>query len=170
MRCSLRPRGRPAVSAYLEAFVLIGIAAGGSAVALGAVLPYASAIQGTGVAVEDADIVQGSYLAIERLTVVDAGKAPLSSFTISTSPASPSAGYCYSLYNPATEGRVGGTCPETATNPGSLAIAYPLSSGGEVGVVITITGAAFTVGADCTLTVTTSAGAQQSVGLRVAAA
>ena len=170
MSCSLRRSGRAAASAYLETFILIGIAAGGSTFVLVAVLPFASAIQGPAVAVEDARIRQGPYLALERLIVVNSGQAPISSFEVSTSQAPSSAAYCYSLYNPTKGVQLGDTCPGKTMDPGSIAIAYSIPPGGAVGIVITITGEAFTVGAQCTVTVTTSAGAQQGVGLQVASA
>jgi len=166
----LRHRRRIAASAYLEAFVLIGIAAGGCVAVLTDMLPYASVIQGPAVAVEDAAIRQGAYVALERLTVVNSGQTPVSSFTVSTSQASPSAVYCYALYDLATGMRVVCTCPGTASDPATVTIPYSLPSGGAVGVVITIMGAAFTIGVQCMLTVTTSTGAQQTVGVQVASA
>jgi hypothetical protein len=170
MRWSLPPRGRAGASTYLEVFILIGIAVGGSAAVLGAVLPYASAVQGPGVTIEDVAIRQGTYLALERLTVVNSGQSPMPSFVISTSPASPSAPYCYTLYNPATGDQLGGTCPVMAMGPGSVPVTYSVPFGQALGIVITIMGAAFRVGSQYAVTVTTSAGAQQTVGLQVAPA
>jgi hypothetical protein len=158
------------VSAYIEAFVLIGIAAGGSAVVLDAALPYASSIRGPSVAVQDAGIHQGAYLAIERLTVVNLGQTPISSFVVSTSQVPSSVSYCYAVYGLAIGAQLAGTCPAIATNPGSVTIGYPVQPGGAVGVVITIFGSVFGIGSTCTITVTTASGAQQTVGALVAPA
>jgi len=158
------------VSAYVEAFVLIGIAAGGSALVLGAVLPLASSLGGPSVAVQDESIRQGAYLAIERLTVMNLGQTPISSFVVSTTQVPDTARYCYSVYDIATGAQSGGTCPETATDPGSVTIDYPVQPGGATDVAIMIIGSVFGIGSTCTITVTTSAGAQQAVGVLVAPA
>jgi len=163
----LSRRRRSGVSAYVEAFVLIGIAAGGSAVVLGAALPYASSVGGQSVAVQDASIHQGSYLAIERLTVVNLGQTPISSFVVSTSRVPDSASYCYAVYGPSIGAQPVGTCPAMATNPSSVTIGYPVQAGGATGVVITIFGTVFGIGSTCTITVTTASGTQQTVGVLV---
>jgi len=155
------------VSAYVEAFVLIGIAVGGSALVLGAALPYVSALRGPSVAVQGESIRQGAYLAIEKLTVMNLGQTPISSFAVSTSQVPSSASYCYVAYDPATGAQLTGTCPATATNPSAVPIGYEIGPGGAAGVVITIIGLAFEVGSTCTITVTTSSGAQQTVGVLV---
>jgi hypothetical protein len=166
----LSRRGRSGVSAYVEAFILIAIAAGGSAVVLGAVLPFGSGIRGPSVAIQDESIHQGAYLAIERLTVMNPGQTPISSFVVSTSQVPDSASYCYVVYDLATGAESAGTCPAIATNPSSVAVVYPLRPGGAAGVVITIIGSVFGIGSSCMVTVTTSAGAQQTVGVLVAPA
>jgi hypothetical protein len=148
-------------------FVLIGIAAGGSAAVLGAVLPYASSLQGPSVSIEDASLRQGAYLAIERLTVFNSGQVAMSSFVISTSQAPASAPYCYATYNTATGAELLSTCPATAGNPGSVSIGYPVPPGGAVGVVVTVVGTPYIVGEGCAVTVTTSSGAQQTSEVQV---
>ena len=158
------------MSTYVEVFVLIGIAAGGSALVLRAALPFASSFGESSVAVQDEGIRQGAYLATERLTVTNIGQAPISSFVISTSQVSSSASYCYSVYDPSTGERSAGTCPATATNPSSVTIADPVQPGGATGVVITIIGSAFDIGSTCTIAVTASSGAQEVVDVLVAPA
>jgi len=155
------------VSAYLEAFVLNGIAAGGSALVLGAALPLSSSLRGESLAVQDESVRQGTYLAIERFTVVNTGQIAMSSFTVSTSPVPDSAPYCYAVYNVATGLRSAGSCPTTATNPNSVTIDSPLQPGGGADVVITIFGPVFEIGTTCTVTLTASDGGQQSVSVLV---
>ena len=163
-------RMRQGVSSYVEAFVLIGIAAGGSALVLSAALPFASSLGGPSVAVQDEGIRQGAYLAIESLTVLNVGRAPITSFVVSTSQVSSSASYCYSIYDLATGARSAGTCPATAKNPGSVAIDYPVQPGEATGVAITIIGSVFEIGSTYTIAVTTSAGGQEAVDVLVAPA
>jgi len=156
------------VSAYIEAFVLIGIAAGGSAVVLGAALPFASNPSGSSsVAVQNESIRQGTYLAIEMMTVMNLGQTSISSFVVSTSQAPNSAPYCYAVYDVATGEQSTGACPTKAANPSSVTIVSPVQPGGAEGVVITIVGSVFEIGSTCAITVTTSDGAQQSVGALV---
>ena len=135
---------------------------------LGAVLPYASTLQGPSVAVEGAGIRQGEYVATEEVTVMNTGTGPISSFVISVNRALATYSYCYDLYTPATGAPITSTCPPAATNPGEVQIGYSVPQGGAVGVEITIAGSAFAVGSGCTITVTTSAGSQQTVGVQVA--
>ena len=161
---------RLGVSAYVEAFVLIGIAAGGSALVLGGALPFASSLRGQYLDVQDESIHQGAYIATERLTVMNLGQTPMSSFDISTSQVPASAPYCYAVYGISTGSHLAGTCPATATNPTSVTIDYQVQPGEGAGVVITIFGSVFAIGSTCTITVTTSAGAQQTVGALVAPA
>jgi hypothetical protein len=163
-------RRRSGASTYIEVFVLIGIAAGGSAAVLSAVLPYSSALQGPSVNIEDTSLRQGAYIAIESLTVYNSGQTAMSSFVLSTSQAPVLAPYCYTTYNTATGAELTSTCPATAGNPGSVSVGYPVPPGGSVGVVVTIMGQAFTVGEGCAVTVTTSAGAQQTAEVQVAPA
>ena len=155
------------MSAYVEAFVLIGIAAGGSAVVLGAALPFASSPTGPSVAVQNESIRQGAYLAIERMTVMNLGQTPLSSFVVSTSQAPNSASYCYAVYDVATGEESAGACPTKAADPSSVTIVSTIQPGGAEGVVITIVGSVFEIGSTCTITVTTSEGAQQTVSALV---
>lgn len=161
-------RGRCGVSAYVEVFVLIGIAAGGSAVVLGATIPFVSSLGGPSVSVQDESIHQGAYLAIVRLTVMNPGMIPIASFDVSTSQVPKSSSYCYAVYDLATGARSAGTCPTTLGNPASVTIDYPVKPGGAAGVVITIFGQVFGIGSTCTVTVTTPAGAQQAVDVLVA--
>ena len=163
-------RGRFGASAYVEAFVLLGIVAGGSGLVLGGALQLATSFHGEDVAVLDESIHQGTYLAIERLTLMNTGQSPMSSFVISTSGIPDSASYCYTVYDLGTNSQRAGTCPVTASDPTSVTIGYPVQPGGGVGIVITIFGSVFGIGSTCTLTVTTSTGAQQTVGVLVAAA
>lgn len=158
------------MSAYVEVFVLIGIAAGGSALVLGAAIPLVSGPRGPSVEVQDGSIHQGAYLAIVRLTVMNPAQIPIATFDVSTSQVPSSASYCYAVHDLATGAQSAGTCPTTSGNPGSVTIDYPVKPGGAAAVVIEIFGQAFGIGSTCTITVTTSSGAQQTVGVLVAPA
>jgi len=122
------------------------------------------------VSVQDEGIHQGAYLAIVRLTVMNPGMISIASFDVSTSQVPTSSSYCYAVYDIATAARSAGTCPVTAGNPSSVTIDYPVKPGGAARVVITIFGQVFGIGSTCTITVTTSEGAQQTVGVLVAPA
>jgi len=166
----LEAKRREGVSSYISAFVLIGIAVGGSAVVLGAVTTYTSALGGPAVSIEGVGIRQGAFFAFERLTVFNSGQTPITSFTVSNYMISTSAAYCYSLVNPASGAQLFTTCPGMTTNPSAVSVSYALPPGTAVAVEITVQGAGFTVGSYGTLTVTTASGAQQTVGVQVAPA
>lgn len=161
------PRSREGVSAYISAFVLIGIAIGGSAVVFGAVSAYSSELNGPAVSIERAGVRQGSYFALETLIVFDSGETKMTSFTVSTNGVSAGAAYCYSLLNPTTGAQLFTTCPDMTTDPSVVTVSYVLSPGNAVLVEITLPGTAFSVGSRGALTVTTSGGAQQTVGILV---
>lgn len=158
------------MSAYLEVFILIGVAAGGSAMVLGAVSAYASPLRGPAVAIEDPSIRQGAYAAVEKLTVFNAGSVDVETFTLTTSGVGSASGYCYTLFDPANSSLLSSTCPQGSADPSSVAIPHALRPGQGVGVEITIGGVAFSPGSGVVLTVVTSAGGAQTVGVQVAPA
>jgi hypothetical protein len=166
----LRAEPREGLSGYLQAFMLIGVAIGASTLLFGAALSYTASIGGPSVAVEDASIRQGAYVALEAVTVVNSGPTAPSSFTVSTSGVSPSSTYCYTLVNPGTRVQISTTCPGASTGAGAVTVPFALPSGASLTVVISLTGSAFSVGETCGITVTTSAGGQDSTGAQVAPA
>jgi hypothetical protein len=167
MRFSLAVRARPGVSAYVEVFILIAIAVGGSGIVMAATSSYPQSLEGPSVSVADASIRQGAYLAIESLTVDNTGQVPTASITVSTVPVSPSASFCYSLANPSTMATISTTCPNLATGPGTLAVPCSLAPGNAVTVELTIMGKPFGVGSGEVVTVSSSAGASQSLSVQV---
>ena len=170
MRCSLLAKVRPGVSTYIEAFILIGIAAGGAGVVLEAALGYANAIPGPSVAIEDPSIRQGAYAALETLTVVDTGSGTFQWFTLETTGVPASASYCYSLYDPGNASVLSSDCPPSSSGPDPLTVGHPLPPGSALVLTVTIEGDAFTVGSSSLVTVTASDGAQGSVQVRVSPA
>jgi hypothetical protein len=162
------PRG--GVSAYLEAFVLIGVAMGGSGLVYAAASAYSSSEQGPSDSVAGASIVQGAYFAVERVTVFNTGPTPIASITLSTEPVSSSAGYCYALLAPTTMTQISSTCPPSGSDPERIAVAYTLASGKGVLIEVTVSGNAFSIGAAEAVTATTSAGPQASLTVQVGAA
>ncbi len=164
---SSRADQRAGVSGYLEVFLLIGVAVGGTGLVFGAVSTYSSQLQGPSVSVSGATARQGIYMALETLTVYNSGDVPFSSFTISTSGVSDSASYCYTLLNPTTRTVVYSSCAALLANPASVVVSSALQPGNGLLVEITVTGAAFAVGSGIAVTVTSSSGAQATVGVQV---
>ncbi len=163
-------RRRVAASSYVEVFILIAVAAGGSGAAYGVVSAYPAMLRGPSVSILSASIAQGSYLALERVTVYNSGQVPVSSFTVATAQSPASASFCYSLIDPRTVTPISSTCPALSSNPGVLQVAYSLASGKAVLVELYVTGTPFRVGSSSSVTVTTSAGGQATYGVTVGSA
>jgi hypothetical protein len=155
------------VSGYVEVFVLVGVAVAATALAFGAISPYASSLQGASVTLSDASIRQGAYAAFETLTVFNSGGPLDSSLTVTTTGVSGSATYCYTLVNPTSMATLFTNCPSATSNPATVAVAWPLPTGVGLIIEFTIGGGAFGIGSDCLVTVTTSAGGQATAGVQV---
>ena len=158
---------RRGVSGYVEAFILIGVAMAGSGMVLDAAMKYASSAQGPSLAVSDAEITQGSHLAVESLALFNDGSTPSGSITVSTVPVASAETYCYSILDPTTRSVLGSTCPSMAPNFGEVVINPGLAPGGSELLQLVVVGKAFAVGSTCTVTVTSSAGAQQTLAVEV---
>jgi hypothetical protein len=158
---------REGVSGYVEAFLLIGVAIGGSGIVLDAAMRYASSAQGSSLAVSGATITQGPYLAVERLMVSNVGHTSVGALTVSTQPVVNTAVYCYSLLNPATLKLLLSTCPEMEGNPGLLVIASGLSSGESLLIELVVTGQTYAPGSDCLVAVSDEFGDLQSLTVEV---
>jgi hypothetical protein len=166
----LRPSSRPGAAAYVETFVLIALAVGGSALVLDVASRYASGSGGTAVSVGEGVIVQGRYMALERIVVYNVGDSPITSFTVSTEGASPTASYCYSLFDPQNSKPIAATCPDMSEDPRDVYISSAIQPGRGLLVDLTIEGSSFQAGAGQVVAVTTSGGAQAVVGVEVAPA
>lgn len=163
----MRHRAPRGVAAYIEAFTLIGIAVGGSAIVYSSMAGYAGSAGGASVGVSGVSLIQGPYFALEKLTIANTGSSAFGSFTVSTSiSASPS--YCVTLAEDTAS--VGFSSPPapcgsgTTADPSSIPIslAAPLAPGCAVVVSAVIySGREFAVGGQYVVTVTTSAGAGQ---------
>jgi hypothetical protein len=164
-RYKLAPRTSKGVSSYLATFVLIGVAIGGSAAVFGTSESYYSAAQSPAVSLADAEIRQGGGGAVESVTVYNAGSVPFSSFTIITTGISTSASYCYSLLNRVTQTTISSTCPTVSTNPSTVLFAVAVPPGSSVTALLILSGQVFSLGSTYQVAVTTSAGAQQSMGI-----
>lgn len=156
------PRRGRAVAGYLEVFLLIGVAAAGSATVLMAGLRLVASTQGAAVSVAGGSIRQGAYLAIESLLVQNTGSVPFAWFDVSTSGVANGAAYCYALFDPVSLSTLASTCPAVTTDPEAVPVNATVPPGRAVLVEITVVGQAFSIGASTTVTVTTSAGAQES--------
>jgi hypothetical protein len=162
----LPARVRRGVSGYIEVFVLVGVAIAATALAFGAMTPYASSLQGAGVTISSASIRQGTYVALETLTVYNSGSVASSALTVTTTPSPSAASYCYTLVDPSTKAILYSSCPSGSTNPGSVAIAWQMPPGKGLLIELTITGS-FTIGSAPFVTVTTSAGSQATLSVQV---
>lgn len=158
---------RPGVAAYLEVFLLIAVVAAGSAVVLAAGLGSLASAQGPSVSVSGGSIRQGEYLAVETLMIRNTGNAPFASFEVSTTAVADTASYCYTLYDPVSVTTVLATCPVMRTMPQLVSVSTTVSPGRALVVEITVMGKAFSIGSMSTVTVTTSAGSQGTLGAMV---
>lgn len=163
----MRPSRRRAVAGYIEVFVLVGVALGGSAVVYGATSVYGSSLRSAAVSIVSASVSQGSYLAVERIALFNDGQVTSASMTISTPQAPQAATYCYSVASPSTMAVISSTCPSSTPDPRSVTIAYALPPGGSVLVEVFVQGARFNIGSSLIVIVTTSSGAQDSAGVQV---
>ncbi len=163
----MRAEPKPGVSGYLEAFILIGVALGGSGIVFGAATRIASSMQGASVTVSDAGIVQGTHFAFEKLTVSNTGQVPITSFTVSTLAAPTSASYCYTLTNPATLQVVSTSCPVMTANPRTVTIFCTVPPGGVLLVTLQLVGSVFAVGSSSQVIVLASAGSSAAAEAQV---
>jgi len=166
MSCCLAARKR-GVSTYLELFLLIGIAVGGSGMVLDASLSLVSPSQGASVDILGASVRQGAYAAFESITVSDVGQKPIISMTVSTQPVSATAIYCYSVVNPTSMAVLKSTCPAMTSGPGSVGVTSGVAPGQSVLLQLVIIGQAFALGSSSTITVTGADGSQGSTIVEV---
>jgi hypothetical protein len=154
---------RHGVSTYIETFILIGIAVGGSAIVYSALGGYATSAGGPSVAVPNIILSQGSGAAVEKLVIANSGTASFSSFTISTTGVSSSLQYC-AVLSDATGRPLGFSSPPpacgsgTATNPSYVSInpssAIPPGQTVILSLVVLSSGE-FAVGSSYSVTVST---------------
>jgi len=163
----LAPSSRAAAATYLEVFLLIGLAIGGSGLVLGAMVNATASAQGPAISVTGATIRQGTFLAIESLTIYNTGSVPLQSFVLSTGGVPATASFCYTLFDPMAHSILSTTCPSMGTNPASVVLATTVSPGKGVLAELTVMGQQFSLGAISKVTVTSSGGAQQSLDVGV---
>ena len=155
------------MSGYIEVFILVAIALGGSGMVLGAAGALVGSASAPSVGVASAAIRQGPYTAVESVTVSDLGTGPLGAFTITTSQAPAAASYCYSVEDPAGGAVLSTTCPGYAVDPGTVVVTVAVKPGGSEVVELVITGGAFLLGSAHQISVTTSSGAQAAADVQV---
>jgi hypothetical protein len=167
----LEPDRRLGVSTYIETFILIGIAIGGSAIVYSAMGGYAASAGGPSVAVSNVALSQSSDVAVEKVTISNAGTTSFAWFTVRTAGVSSSLSYCAELSD-STGKPIGFSSPPpacgsgTATNPGSITITPTTAIPPGQAVILTVVvsyPSEFTIGASYSVTVSTSAGALQVV-------
>ncbi len=161
---------RAAVSTYVEAFILIGVAVGGASLVFSAASPYASSAQGQSISLGVSTIRQGVYLAVERVALYNLGNAPISSFTILNEGVSGSAAECFALSVPPSSAVVATNCPPSGPGSNPLSVGYQIPSSGALLVELTLTGKAVTIGSTVGIVVTASTGAQVSAAILVTGA
>ncbi|MDG6986054.1 MAG: hypothetical protein JRM73_04830 [Nitrososphaerota archaeon] len=155
------------MSVYLEVFILIGVAIGGSAVVYGAASRYVGALSGPSVTVAAASIRQGSYSAVESVTVDGSADGQAGTLVISTSGAPTAASYCYSVMDPYTGAVSTSTCPSMSSDPATVSIPVPAQGWTGVLVQLIVTGGGFALGSGHLVTVTASEGAQATAEVQV---
>ncbi len=159
-----RSRG---VSGYLEVFLLIAVAAAGSAMVLAAGLRSVASAQGASVSVTGGSIRQGGAFAIETFLVQNTGNTQFASFEVATSGVSSGASYCYALYDPVSLSTVLTTCPTMGADPAVVGVPATIAPGRAIIVELTVMGRVFSFGSVITVTVTASAGCQGTLGVVV---
>ena len=141
----MEPDRRRAVSSYLETFILVAVAAGGSAVVYSAMGRLASGSGGAAFVVTGLDIRQGPYQAVETAVLSNTGTVPLSSFSLSQGgSAAPS--FCISMADESSGDPISFTPPPpacgggVASNPTSLTVsmASPLAPGQSAALTVVV--------------------------------
>ena len=165
-RYSLARSRRVAVSTYLEVFILIGVALGGSAIVADAAWTYSGSAQGPSLQVSGAAISQGTGAAVEKLTLYDSGNSQISGIALSTTGVSSSAQFCYSVLDPVKQSVLASTCPTLSSNPTSVSLQITIQPGGSAVIELLVTGTPFTIGSSYTVTVSTSQGLVQTMGVK----
>ncbi len=163
----MRHSARTAVAGYIQVFVLIGVAIGGSALLLDATFAYSGSLPGGSIYMVYASLRQGGSAAVETVAVMNGGQAPVGSFIITTSQAPASAAFCSIIYSGSTQSVVSDSCPTLQSNPGSVRVTSTLNPGACLTVELVITGSAFSVGSTHMVTVSAPNGAQQSQQVQV---
>ena len=139
-------RLRPAVSTYLQTFILVGVALAGSALVVRATSNYQATASGPSVLVQDLSIRQGARAGVVRFLVSNTGPVAVSSFTVLNPGVSALATYCYSAWSASTMVQLVSTCPTLSTNPGSFFVVAPIPPGGGVQVDILLPGTPYVLG------------------------
>lgn len=158
---------RTGVSAYLEVFLLIGVATAGSGIVFGAAAGFFGSLGSPTLSIAAVSIRQGPYAAVESVTVVGSGQGSLGNLVITTSGVPSSSTFCYSILDPVSRSALSSTCPTLQPNPGTLSVSPPSGAGISVLVELVIVGNIFTPGSSHLVTVTSSGGAQQSSAAQV---
>jgi hypothetical protein len=144
MSFSLRPR-RQGIATYLQTFILIAVALGGSLVAYREVSAYASSAGGPAIQVSGVSLRQGAGVTIERLTISNSGTSVFHFINILNPNLAPGARYCYTVASISGEAQ-GGTCPSMNPNPTSVEIDSNLTSGSTIVITIILEGSGVSQG------------------------
>ncbi len=159
----MEPRVRSAVSTYLEVFILIGVAVGGSGLVYAATAEFRPAVQGGVVNLSQASIRQGANQAVERMVVSNTGTVSFTSITISTV-GIPNAQFYVALANLATGTAVAPSLASGNTGDSSITESVTLAPGQSIlASIIVVSTNEFTVGQSYTIIVGASGAAQASM-------
>ena len=166
----MEPKARLAVSTYLELFILIAVAIGGSALVYSVAYQYQPVVQGPGVTISQASIRQGLNQAVERVVLANTGTAAFNSFTLSTAGIA-NAQFYVSLTDAASRSSIAPSSASGTTGDNSITENVALSPGQSIVVSITIvSGSEFTVGQSYAVAVSTSGGALSSLRVQAVSA
>lgn len=159
----MRLRRRRGVSAYLEVFLLVGVAVGGSAVVLRGSAGRLASVRGSAVTIESVSIRQGAFASVESVLVANTGGTVIPSLTVTTVGVPGPETFCLSVFDQGDRTLLETSCPGMTEYPQSVSVEYPLAPGSGLEVEILMQGAPFAVGSSHLVSVTTSDGSQQSL-------
>ncbi len=153
---------RLGVSTYLQTFILISVAIGGSAIVASGVANLPSAAGGPALVISGIQLRQGTENAVLSFAASNDGSGTVTSLTVLNPGVPRTAAFCYTLWNPSSLAEIAGICPTLLTNPASVTIPCSIPPGGSVQVDFTFAGTPYSVGKQYTVIVEAVPAAQGS--------
>ncbi len=163
----MAPRGGKGISGYLEVFLLIGVALGGSAIVAQAAFTYSASTGGPSLTLSGATISQGAAAAVEELTVYNSGTTRLGPLSVDTAGVPSTAKFCLTVSDPENQTVLYSGCPSLTGDPAAVAVPLTLAPGTSAAIELALPGVQFEPGSVCSVTVTATGGAEQTVDVDV---
>jgi hypothetical protein len=156
-------RHRPGVSTYLQTFILVAIALGGSVAVYRTVSGYEASASAPSLAITSGTISQGAGVGIETVAVANTGPEAVGNLTIVNEGLSQGASYCFIAFSASTRTVVSSSCPGSSTDPTEVRTGLLISPGATMIVEVTVMGKdAFVPGSAYTVVAVAQGGAQAS--------